>query len=57
MPSGIKVANISGLILYYSAWIAGVDYSEDDDDEKGLENESGNEEDDDTESSYVLTED
>ena len=39
MPSGIKVANISGLILYYSAWIAGVDYSEDDDDEKGLENE------------------
>ena len=34
MPSGIKIANRTGRILYDSAYIAGVDYSEDDDDEK-----------------------
>ena len=57
MPSGIKIANRTGRILYDSAYIAGVDYSEDDDDEKEFENESGNEEDNYKESSDVLTED
>ena len=33
MTSGIKIANRTGLILYDSAWIVGVDYSEDNDDE------------------------
>ena len=51
MTSGIKISNITALVLYDSAWIAVVDYSENDD----CENESGNEEDDDTESSDVLT--
>ena len=51
MTSGIKISNITPLVLYDSAWIAVVDYSENDD----CENESGNEEDDDTESSDVLT--
>ena len=32
-PSRIIISNITGLILYYSAWIVGVDYSEEDDDE------------------------
>ena len=49
MPSGIKIYNITGLILYVSAWIAGVDYFEDDEDENESENKPGNEEDDDTE--------
>ena len=57
IPSGIKIANRTGRILYDSAYIAGVDYSEDDDDENEFENESGNEEDNDKESSDVLTED
>ena len=34
IPSGIKIANRTGLILYYSDWIVRVDYSEDDDNEK-----------------------
>ena len=55
MPSGIKIANRTGLVLYDSACISGVDYLEDDDDENEFENESVNEEDDDTESSDVLT--
>ena len=42
MPSGMKIANIIRLVLYDSAWIAGVDYSEDDDYEDEFENESGN---------------
>ena len=56
MTSGIKIANRTGLILYDSAWIVGVDYSEGDDNENEFENESGNEEDNDTELSDVLTE-
>ena len=42
MPSGIKISNRTVLVLYDSAWISGVDYSEEDDDEKEFENESGN---------------
>ena len=42
MPSGIKIANRTGLILYDSTWISGVDYPEYDDDENEFENESGN---------------
>ena len=57
MPSGINISNRTGLILYDSAWISGVDYSEDYDYENEFENESGDEEDDDTESSDFLTED
>ena len=57
MLGGIKIANRTGIVLYYSAWIAGVNYSEDDNDENDFENESGNDEDNDTESSDVLTED
>ena len=30
MPSGIRISNRTGLVLYDSAWISGVDYSEDD---------------------------
>ena len=56
MNSGIKIYNRERLLLYDSAWIAGVDYSEDDDYEDEFENESGNEEYDDTESSDILTE-
>ena len=48
VPSGIIISNITGLILYDSACIVGVYYSEDDDDENEFENESGDEEDDDT---------
>ena len=44
MPSGIIISNITGLILYDSALISGVDYSEDDDDENKFENESGDKE-------------
>ena len=33
MPSGIKISNGTGIILYDSDWIAGVYCSEDDDDE------------------------
>ena len=57
IPSGIKTANRTGLVIYDSACISGVDYSEDNDNEHEFENESGNEGDDDTESSYALTED
>ena len=57
IPSGIKISNRTGLVLYNSAWITGVDYSEGDDNENEFENESGNEEDNDTELSDVLTED
>ena len=32
MPSRIKLYNITGLVLYDSAWIIGVEYSEDDKD-------------------------
>ena len=39
MPSGIEIANRTGLVLYDSAWIVGVDYSEDDDDKNEFENE------------------
>ena len=39
MPSGMKIANIIRLVLYDSAWIAGVDYSEEDDDENEFKNE------------------
>ena len=38
MHIGIKISNRTGLVLYDSAWIAGVDYSEDDDDENESEN-------------------
>ena len=48
MLSGIQVSNRTGLILYESSCIAGVDYSEYDDDENEFEKKSGNEEDDDT---------
>ena len=48
MPSGSIISNITGLILYDSTWISGVDYSEDNNDENEFENESGDEEDDDT---------
>ena len=57
LSSGINIPNIKVLILYGSAWIAGVDYSEHNDDENEFENESGYEKDNDTESSDVLTED
>ena len=57
MPSGIKNPNRTGLVLYDSAWITGVHYSEDNDDENKFENYSGNEEDDDMESSQVLKDD
>ena len=55
--SGINIPNIKVLIFYGSAWIAGVDYSEHNDDENEFENESGYDKDNDTESSDVLTED
>ena len=48
MPNGIKIFNRTVILLYCSAWISGVDYSEDDDDENEFENESGNKEDGDT---------
>ena len=32
IPSGIKISNIKGLVSYDSAYITGVDYSENDDD-------------------------
>ena len=48
MPSGIIISNITGLVLYDSAWISGVNYSEDNEDENEFENESGDEEDGDT---------
>ena len=38
MPNGIKISDRTGLVLYDSAWIAGVDDSEDDDNEKESEN-------------------
>ena len=42
MYSCIKISNRTGLLSYDSSCIAGVDYSEDDDDENEFENESGN---------------
>jgi hypothetical protein len=37
MKDGLKIATKSGQILYDSSWIAGVDYEEDDDDNKTVE--------------------
>ena len=37
MPSGIKISNRIGQVLYDSDWIAGVDYSEDGEDENEFE--------------------
>ena len=53
--SGIKFSNRTGIILYDSAWIAEMDYSEGGNNENEFENKSENEEDDDTESSDNLT--
>ena len=48
MPIGVRISNRTVIILYEDAWIAGVDYSQDDDNENEFENELGYEEDDDT---------
>ena len=48
MPSGFKITDRTELVLYYNAWISGVDYSEDDDNEHEFDIELGNEGDDDT---------
>jgi hypothetical protein len=53
MPKGLKIANRADLILFDSAWIAGVDYDEelfDDDDHQP------NEENEDEEDSYEMLE-
>jgi hypothetical protein len=34
MPEGLKLQTKSGIILYDSAWIAGVDYAQNDDNEE-----------------------
>jgi len=52
MPKGLKIMNRTGHVLYDSAWIAGVDYDEDEFEDEDYEPDDGNDDNDDDDDQY-----
>jgi hypothetical protein len=45
MPKGLKITNHTGQVLYHSAWIAGVEYDEDEIEDQDYEEEEDGDDD------------